>query len=275
MVLRREEIETMPDWNAERARHWHLFLPPARPSIGEVAIYDELLTRHVFSGEEGVLLGSTPELRLLAFQQNLKLSVFDINHAVCNILRPHQVPSDSETYIQGHWLYKDNGKLFDFLLADGSINMLAPAEQKLLIKKMASMLHPNGLVLLRVHLASEPPYSSIEQVFEAHRNGILPGKVFSATRTAIDMLLLEEKSLKLCFNEMHRVLHELHVQGLISNKEYNAYESLARFNAIEIYYLEQSALFAELARYFKIVEIQEGGDYALHQQHPILALRKI
>jgi hypothetical protein len=111
--------------------------------------------------------------------------------------------------------------------------------------------------------------------FEAHRCGILTGKVFSATRTAIDMLLLEKQNLKLCFNEMHRTLRELHEHGRITDREYRAYEKIARFNTIEIYYLEQSALFVELIRYFKIIEIREGGDYALHQQHPILVLRRI
>lgn len=270
-----DKTETMPDWSAERARHWHLFSPPARPSRGEVVIYDELLTRYLASGAEGLLLGSTPELRLLAFQHDLQLSVFDINQTVFSTLRPHQIPIDSETFIHGDWLRRDIREQFDFLLADGSINMLAPAEQRLLIAKMANVLRTDGLALVRVHLVCAPPFSSIEQVFEAHRNGILQGEVFSATRTAIDMLLLEEQSLKLCFKKLHAVLRELQKQGRISNSEFHAYEELAGFNTIAIHYLEQSALFSELAPYFKIVEIREGGDYAFHQQHPILVLRRI
>ena len=264
--------DTAANWDLERARHWHLFSPPARPSPGELTIYAQAIAE---SQGDMILLGSTPELRLMAHQQGLHVTGYDRSSEVFEHLRPADIPSEQEDFVHGNWMelvYRGRG---DLLLADGSLNMVPAELHPGLLDRIADMLQPEGRALIRVHLAAAPRYADAVGVFEGRRRGELAGGMFSATRTQLDMLFIDPVSDSVRFTEVATALAALHSQNLLSEDEHAAYAALAPFNRIELHYTRPERFEAQAAHRFSVRRLGAGGDYADHEQHPIYELRPL
>jgi len=266
-----KEMDTVTNWNLLRAKHWHLFMPPARPSAGELKIYARKIT--AMQGE-AALLGATPELRTLAHQNNIALTAYDKSRAVFDQLRPEPIPVASETLIQGDWLQTIDSRKYDMALADGSLNMLAKSEQPELIERIADMLRPGGIAVVRIHLKMPPRFRNPIEVFEAFRYGKLTGPVFSATRTQLDMLWLDPETDSVKFSEVASELEKLYTKGHLRTEEYSAYSTLAPYNRIELHYSRREPFEAMASKWFDLHYMGSGHDYADHEQHPIYELRK-
>jgi len=114
-------------WNIKRAGAWKLFMPPARPSPGEVSIY----TRTVEQEARGkrvkcLLLGSTPELRSMIHARGDELVSVDRDEQVFRTLEDMVEHPGEEVFVKSDWMDMDFDPSFDIILADGSMNMLSP-----------------------------------------------------------------------------------------------------------------------------------------------------
>ena len=67
-----------------------------------------------------ILLGATPELRLLAHRQGMHVTGYDRSSEVFEQLRPADVPPAREDFVHGDWLTAANRGRGDLLLAHGS-----------------------------------------------------------------------------------------------------------------------------------------------------------
>lgn len=223
---------------------------------------------------KAALLGATPELRTLAHQNNIALTAYDKSSEIFEQLRPEPIPTESETLIQGDWLQTMDSRKYDLALADGSLNMLTKAQQSEFIERIANMLRPGGIALIRIHLKMPPRYRTPIEVFEAFRYGKLTGPVFSATRTQLDMLWLDPETDSVQFAEVASKLEKLYTEGHLRTEEYSAYSTLAPYNRIELHYTRRELFEAIASKWFNLRHMGSGHDYADHQQHPIYELRK-
>lgn len=265
-------MNTGANWDLKRARHWHLFLPPARPSAAELELYDQAV---ITLRGRAALLGSTPELRLLAWRHGLELTAFERSRAVFDVLRPEPVPAASETLVEGDWLHTlGTERAFDMVMADGALNMLPRERHAELLEGIAGLVRPGGTVLLRVHLRRPPRYGSAVEVFGAYRRGELAGPVFSATRTQLDMLWLDPVTSSVRFEVVAEELAALHAAGKLGDEEFAAYHHLAPYNRIELHYTSRVELEAMAQTWFDLSCLGSGNDYADHSQHPIYVLRR-
>jgi SAM-dependent methyltransferase len=264
------------NWNEDRAKNWNLFMPPARPSNGEMTEYEKVISRENYDNQTSwVLLGATPEVRSLAANYNQKLICIDKNENVFEILRSLvRLQNPFESFICSNWLEADLSKPIDLLIGDGAINMLPIDFHEKLLKKIYHILKPQGLALLRVHIKSPPRFSDPQEVFRWHRNNNSDEHVFSATRTDLDMLWLEPKNLKINFENYHKKIQQLYAHKLITSEEFKAYDKLLRYNKINLYYAEKEIFESIASKYFDIENITYGNDYSGYKNHPIYILRK-
>lgn len=102
-------------WDEKRAREWHLFMPPARPSGAEVLIYECALQNEMRAQNnlKIVLLGSTPELRSISHQYGCSLSCVDFNATVFHILTDMVSPKGKEFFYCCDWKKMDFNHQFD------------------------------------------------------------------------------------------------------------------------------------------------------------------
>lgn len=264
-------MNMISNWDLLRTRHWHLFLPPARPSAGELEIYGRVIK--TMNGKAG-LLGSTPELRMLAYQHGLKITAYDKSGDIFDQLRPDSVPVESETLIERDWLVTVADQCHDLVLADGSLNMLPKDEQPKLIERIANALRPGGVALIRIHMKIPPRYHTPTEVFEAFRLGKLTGPVFSATRTQLDMLWLNPDTDSVRFSDVTAELERLYSEGHLRDEEYSAYSALAPYNRIELHYSRREVFETTVTKWFDLRYLDSGRDYTDHEQHPVYVLRR-
>ena len=184
-----------PNWNEERARHWHLFTPPARPSPGDVAIYEQEIRAATRVGASPwLILGCTPELRVLARAHAREAVCVDWNEAVYRVLGEAVGQGARESLLCADWLGATIERPVDLVLADGSLNMLPRERHDEMLAKIAGFLAPGGVALVRVHVATPPRLATAARVFEDFRARRTGEGLFTATRTDLDMLWLDPES---------------------------------------------------------------------------------
>ncbi len=266
---------TRHHWNASRARAWHLFMPPARPSLDEVALYERLLVEHdAVANARWVLLGCTPELRSLAARHRRDLLCIDKNPHVFDVLRSMVSPRFSERFLCAEWLKATIPAAADVVLGDGSLNMLPGSKHAAFLRRVANMLAPGGMAILRVHLFEPPRFTSSAEVFAWYRAVAAPEPVFSATRTHLDMLWASRRTRRVHFPDYHRKVQQLYSANVITLPEFEAYNRLLRFNKISLYYTTRDRFEAMAARWFTICGTHGAHDYTGAAQHPLYFLRK-
>jgi hypothetical protein len=270
----RIERAGQPGWDESRARNWHLFLPPARPSRGELRHYEQAALAEATRGPgRWALLGSTPEIRSMAARHRQPLTCIDIDAGVFTALAALVEPQCIARLVCADWLADEWESPSEVIFGDGSVNMLPADEQEILVQKARAMLKAGGLALFRVHLASPPRFKDAGEVFAWHRSRAGEEPLFSRTRTDLDMLWLEPETLKVDFAECHQRIRELFERGAITATEFEAYEPLLEFNKISLYYTTRESFEALVARYFEIEWVRTGDDYFGSSNHPIYALR--
>lgn len=264
-----------PNWNEERARHWHLFTPPARPSAGDTAIYaEEILASRAAGSPAWIILGCTPELRALAAGAGAEAICIDWNEDVYRVLGEALDAPRRERLIHSDWVEAEIPFSVELLLADGSLNMLPTQRHQAFVEKIAGALSPGGTVLIRVHVATPARFESAEQVFAAIRGRAVPEGVFSATRTDLDMLWLDPDTLTVTFEDYHQRLRALHGEGLITDEEYAAYDVVLPWNRIRLHYTTSEAFERLVRPYFHVVRSRTPDDYAGSANHPVYTLTK-
>ena len=264
-------------WNIERAKNWHLFLPPARPSKGELAQYERAVLSFSANCHQALtwaLLGSTPEIRSLAAKYQHEILCIDKDRGVFETLRLLVNPQHSETFICSDWLTAENANPVDIFFADGSLNMLPPNKHEALLGKTYNRLTPRGWLLIRVHLAESSKFTSPQEVFEWYRKSKIKEPVFTATRTHLDMLWLEPETLRLNFVEFHKKIQGLYDEKRITKKEFEEYNKVLHFNKINLYYTTRESFECLVSIFFHIESVSYGGDYTGYTHHPIYVLRK-
>ncbi len=260
-------------WDEERARNWHLFRPPARPSRAEVARYAAALREAPRATPWG-LLGSTPELRSLSASEGQPLVCIDRDPTVFAALGALVPAPGVETFICSDWLAAEVTEPLSVIMGDGSINMLPPERHEPFLARAHGMLAPSGLALLRVHLAAPPRFRDPAAVFAWYRTTDGCEPVFTATRTHLDMLWLEPGTLRLNFGECHARLERLHHDGVIGPAEFEGYHRLLRFNRIDLWYLTRLRFETLVAPWFEVMSVEYGCDYTSAEQHPVYVLRR-
>jgi hypothetical protein len=262
-------------WDEKRARAWDLFLPPARPSPGEVAVYESALRAEFERGSRDcLLLGATPELRSLAHRLRCALRCVDRNAQVFSILGAKVHPHGEEHFECSDWLEMSLRPRVDLVFGDGSLNMLPGSVHQRFLENTRAVLNPGGLAALRVHLMESPRFADPAAVFHWYREAARKDPVFSATRTHLDMLWLDRGRQAIDFVEFHHNIRELHDSGAITDEEFAAYDNLLEFNKITLYYAGRDEFERRASRCFQIEDVRTGGDYTAHEQHPVYLLRR-
>ncbi len=267
--------QNQKNWNKIRAKNWSLFTPPARPSQGELMQYEKGVIKYGLNNlSHWALLGGTPEIRSLAAQYKKHLLCIDRNEEVFKALTTMVNPHFSENFLCENWLDVNIPKSVDLVFADGSLNMLNNTQHKSFIKKIYNMLSSHGWAILRVHLAEPPRFSTPREVFEWHRSHNSHEPVFSSTRTHLDMLWMEPETLRISFVDYHKKICTLNENSVITNKEFLAYNTLIKYNKIELFYTTHNYFKKIVADYFLIKEVYSGNDYSRSIQHPIYFLQR-
>lgn len=142
-------------WNSNLALLWTRMVGPSRPTISEICIYtkythelQEKLNRRL----DILILGSTPEFRDWAFEENMKVTVIDGNidyhNEISRELRHKSIIDEQEErLVVKRWEDMDFDNEFDIIIGDLAIGNIQPNKLEQFIVNVQKGLRRGGLFL--------------------------------------------------------------------------------------------------------------------------------
>jgi SAM-dependent methyltransferase len=273
-------IESAPGGLWPTAAHcWHLFGSPLRPAAEDLGFY-EAETRE-WCRTRGVprvlLLGMTPELYRLLWPDGTDLLAVDRSQPMID----HVWPGPKDRARCAEWQTLDLPTASrDIALCDGGFQLLRhPDEQAKLVRMLARVVAPGGLMLLRLYL---PPATrqSPRQVLD----DLLAGRISNLNvlkirlDTALQNDVVEGVMLADVWNAFHEVAPDLRA---LSHKlgwtlPHTEVINLYRNNQTRYHFvtLEQAAdMFGRAPGGFEVLRVRVPS-YELGGQCPLVVLRR-
>jgi ubiquinone/menaquinone biosynthesis C-methylase UbiE len=250
------------------AGFWKNFFPPIRPSTKFLQVYEEHIRRIKHRKDPKVLiLGVTPELRMLGLRYNAKVTAIDMSSIWINAMEEFmdytKVDKKRETIINCNWLDMALEKnCYDLILGDGSLNELKLKDYEILLIKLRHGLKPNGFISTKIQL----PYSdgrdptTMLDVFEDYKKKPEGKK----TNLYSDLLMklqcskeaYDTKTYEFSCKRIFDHLTRLENQQKIDKKEFEALFKLFEFSAKLDYRAsipKRAELERMLGKYFSII----------------------
>lgn len=140
-------------WAGVRRGDWEKFFAPWRPSRGDLANY--LSALRPLEPRRVLVLGSTPELRLLAASLGARATVMDLSPGMLGEMGRYLPASVrlNEIKVEADWLSAPMGRgLYDAVLGDLVLRLVRPGLRAGLLGKIAASLVKKGRFITRLHL---------------------------------------------------------------------------------------------------------------------------
>lgn len=247
--------------------YWEKIQPPIRPSKSVVAYFSQ----KVRPGSRVLLLGSTPEYRSLCHEKNCDLTVVDASFEIYHNMNSLLTCEGEESFIQEDWQMVDFDREFDFVLGDGSLNMLPFSELPKLIKKIAGFLVPRGLFMIHFHYRASPRFSTLAAMIEHWREKTQHHFFQNTYLDFVNLTLSQDgKFNSIKFAEIGQKLFQ---KGILKKEEFEEYALLAKHN-LDVFFYSEHKFKKITQKYFTLQEEFVPTDYVNAEQHPVLCFEK-
>jgi len=129
--------------------------PPLRPSELDMEFYEKYAKKCADKGAAMLLLGATPELRDIALQNNILPVSSDLDDNIFEAMSRLMTTSGQEEFIRSNWLDLNEERKYDYIVGDGSLNMLPAEMADAFTKKMHGLLKEDGFFVHRFGITNE------------------------------------------------------------------------------------------------------------------------
>jgi SAM-dependent methyltransferase len=152
-------MQREPQWEI-MARRWAMIGWPMRPTPADVAYYEAWAAKAATALPlRAVLLGVTPEIALMQWPKDTRLTAVDRSEAMLAAVWPRdRVSVDARTMLSG-WdaLPLDAGSQ-DIVIGDGCYTVAAPLDvQERITREVHRVLKPTGTFIMRLFVAESQP----------------------------------------------------------------------------------------------------------------------
>ncbi len=159
-------------WTQNLAEGWGLWTPPDRPSLGEMAVYEEVLQDILKKKKDPnvMVLGSTSEFRDLYAKYELPCTVVDYqkeNYEAMGTLmerKPYK-----ETLITEDWRTFQREEKYDLILGDYCYNVLPKEDQGAFVKNLSQLLSLDGFCMIKTFVRYDGEKGNLAKSLEYYR----------------------------------------------------------------------------------------------------------
>jgi hypothetical protein len=157
----RDILNSKKKWDNSAAKYWKENLrPPWRPSQGDIENYKGGILMVKKPVKNILILGATPELRVLANQLGEQVWLVDQSFKMLREMGKLAAPSvnfKKEKHLIGDWcsLKIPRRKSFDVILGDLVLRLLNPKKQMVFLEKISHLLSSKGLFITRIHFVNK------------------------------------------------------------------------------------------------------------------------
>ncbi len=268
------------NWHRQHAKVWEIMPSPARPSLGEVSIFQKYLDslRVEKEGKIKVLiLGSTPEFRDLCNKERYEVACIDINQPIYQALTLLQKkPNLKERYICDNWLtFKDKRK-YDIILGDAVTAMFPLGLYTQFFKNMNRHLTKNGLLVIRVPYQDNKFKVPMKRVMKNYRN-IYKSKgvhIYTATYNFLVMNYLNKEKSSVTLSLLGQKIKDLYEHEILTKKEYDELRLYYKSLTLELSYPKEDFLRFTATKSLEYLAKEFSLDYLTSLSNPIFVFKK-
>ncbi len=236
------------DWNIRFANHWKNYPVPARPTSGELKIIEKYIIER--KPKNVLILGATPEYRLLCRKRNLKVVCVDYSRLNFEIISRDAGIDQTETFVEQDWLKMDFYKGFDLILGDYVVNVLRKEDLAKFLDNLRKALRTGGGIFLKTHIAGDKP--EINLVLKNYYSGFGDKNIYSATASDLMVYFMDEKGV-VDFKKIIDWLEEQRLKNRIEKKDIEIFRKLCWESALlRLWFPKQDFLEKMLADRFNV-----------------------
>ena len=258
-------------WDNNLALIWTNMVWPSRPSISDLSIvkkYADKLRRKYNRRLKILILGSTPEYRDFAFEENMQATVIDKNpsyHHTINREIRHKTLVDTpnyETIVFDSWENLSFEKEFDLIVGDLVIGNVMREKLPDFLSRVAKALKDDGLFIQKsIYSIQRDKAMSSEEIVSEYYKKYRGYHLYSYLVHAISMNVVDDDHM-MRFNKLYKEFQRLYSQGLIEEQDMQYIDSIGLNNDMEFaFYMIPIEEYEELVKkFFNIYTVEYGSD---------------
>jgi len=264
---------TEKQWKKSVAEQWGLFLPPARPSLSELAVFEQNLLElksakpHVRVG----ILGSTPEYRDLCQTYGADYQCIEYNPANFTTLGQFMLHRDDNNHIvESDWRTMGFEQSFDLFMGDLVTTVVPVKDHAEIFRNIRKHCTSEARVMLKVPLRQDNRHMTHREIFNLYRRKFSHLNPFAAVWH--EVLLADydfSEDTMHCQTSLQR-LSESFGAGIIHAFEFGEFKK--RWDALGDFKMNiplEKTYMGKISQHFKMLYKTSGTDW-YKQWSPIL-----
>lgn len=258
-------------WGRDLAICWTRMVGPSRPTISELAIYTRyirILQSKLKRRLKILILGSTPEFRDWAFEENMIVTVMDYSKdyhkTISREIRHKCIVENEEKYekfVCKNWLELNDINEYDVIIGDLVIGNISPEKLEEFIFKISNALKKDGVFLGKSFFVPKNyKIISPKKLLENYYNGP-PYHPYSALAFDLTMFSIDNNNM-LSFKTQYEELAKLRNEGLIKEETMQYFENIGWDNEMKFqFYVPNADEYEKLVlKYLKIFCVEYGNE---------------
>lgn len=263
-------------WSKSVAEQWGLFLPPARPSLSELAVFENHLLELKKNKNDLVvgILGSTPEYRDLCQTYDVAYKCIEYNPANFTSLSGFMLHKDTSSHvIESDWRTMEFKQTFDVFMGDLVTTVVPVAYHQVVFKNIRAHCNPSATVMLKVPLRQNDARMTHAEIFDLYRRELSHLNPFAAVWHEV---LLSDYDF--AEDTMHCQISLQSLKESFNAKVITAFEFgefKKRWDALGDFRMNiprETDYLRKVGSFFNLVEKTSGSDW-YREWAPILVLR--
>ncbi|MFC1753954.1 class I SAM-dependent methyltransferase [Thermoproteota archaeon] len=265
-------------WTLSMAKAWGKFIPFARPSKSELAVFDRYYKR-IFKRfkskkenkskiPKSLVLGATAEFRDLALKNGFDSYCIDISKKnfiqLRSLMKKKRLAAKKEKFIHSDWVHLKTDNKFDIIVGDWSTNMLPPGKLDAFFRAVKKHLTKDGMLLDRhgVWLPSDRKKVNIKKQVADYRKKYQKMNFFPVKGLEIFKYFFDWRKKCVSLYTIMYGLDDLLEKGILSKKEYNDmfFMDVQRHTGFCISILMKKDYEKKAKKHLKIVKEEYGKD---------------
>lgn len=265
-------------WTKSVAAQWGLFLPPARPSLSELAYIERLLLQSKSKKKnfKVAVMGSTPEYRDLCQTTNTDYKCIDYSEKNFIELRQYQLHKDDNSHLLvSDWREMKFKEKFDLFIGDLFTCVTPIDDHERLYQNIQGHCNPGAKIVIKVPLRENNHCLDHKKIFQHYRKKLSYLNPFSAVWREVLLADYDFMADTMHCQTSSAALKQSYKAGIITAYEYGEFKK--RWDVLGNFKMNiplRKDFLRTLKKYFAIEKVVVGSDWYA-QNIPIIVVKKI
>lgn len=252
-------------WTQTIASQWGLFIPPARPSLSELVIFEKYLIKLKQKKSDCLvgILGSTVEFRDLCQVYNINYYCIDYNKDNFKELKQYMRHKDTDKHvIVADWREMKLNKKFDMVIGDLATTVTPVHDHEKMYNQIKNHCNPKALVMLKTILRTDNKSQPHKNIFNHYRNKFFFMEPFGAVWTEVLLADYDFEQDTMDCQISTAKLKTSFDQGIITKKEFLSFKK--RWDVLGDFKMNiplKDQYINTFSKYFDIVNLEYGKDW--------------